>query len=464
MLAVDRHLLERAQDAGDVERGRVDGVVDTRVADQAVHVERLGDAHRTRGAEPLGGRGGLQGGGVERRGRLGLTALLLGRGDRAARGAGDRGHDGLRLLGALEAVRGVPGAELAVAVPVSLGAKARLDLPVRLGHERLALQLALHDQRERGRLHATGALHVAEARVLGHGEVAREHGAPHQVDVLARLAGLREAVVHRGQLRERPLDLLFGDRREPRALHRRCGVDRGHERARIAADKLALAVEVGRDDDAVGLLGEALERADDLALGGHLADRRPHEVRQRGELPRLEVEAVGGEGLALGPRRRGQRIGDSRRRRRALLPHRLPLLVVHQLQREIDAEDVALQADRDPVLLVAAKRVGGRVVDLVGLGLAHGQDLRELLRGDVLLGDDQIHAHDLPGSKVSVPSIHTAVNPSLERAELAGACRRVSAQVRVVVSSPRMAPCGQLGPRCERRSYRPISPARCCIA
>ena len=46
-----------------------------------------------------------------------------------------------------------------------------------------------------------------------------------------------------------------------------------HDVARVRADELALAVEVGRDDDVVGLLGEALDRLDDALLGGQLAAR-----------------------------------------------------------------------------------------------------------------------------------------------------------------------------------------------
>ena len=256
-------------------------------------------------------------------GGLTVRRLALDRRDRPARGACDRGHRALGVLDALEAVDGVPRRELRRRVTAAR--EGALHLPVGLGYERLALALPLDDERERRRLHATGGAHVAVAGELGHREIPREHGAPYQVDVLARLACLREAVVYASEPGERALDLLFRDRREPRTPDRRRLVHRLHEPAGIAADELALAVEVGGDHDLVGLLGDLLQRADELALGRDLADRRPHEVRQRCELPGLEVDAVGRERLApLGPRRRGQRVRQLRRRRLLVLPDRAP--------------------------------------------------------------------------------------------------------------------------------------------
>ena len=322
-----------------------------------------------------------------------LRLLLLGGGDGAGLGCRDGLHDALRLGFALEAVGGVPGRELGSLGLAALGPERALHRPVDLRDERLALELARHDQRERRRLHASGRLHVAVAGELGHRQVAREHGAPHQVDVLARLAGLREALVDLDELRERTLDLVLGDRREPRALDRRLLVDVANERCGIAADELALAVEVGRDDDLVGLLGSVLQRADELALGGHLADRGPDQVRERRQLPALEVDPVDGERLlALLPRRRGKRRRDGRGHGAVVFfPHGLPRPVGEDhLRWEVHAEDVALEADGHPVLAVGAEGVDGRVVDLLGLGLAHRKDLGELLGGDVLLGDDEL--------------------------------------------------------------------------
>lgn len=50
------------------------------------------------------------------------------------------------------------------------------------------------------------------------------------------------------------------------------------------------------------------------------------------------------------------------------------------------------QTHRDPVLTVDLEAVDLRVVDLIGLGRAGiGQQLRDLLRGDVLLCNDEFH-------------------------------------------------------------------------
>ena len=57
--------------------------------------------------------------------------------------------------------------------------------PVVLGHEGVALALLLDHDGERGRLDAARAADVAEAAEAGHREVAREDGAPDEVDVLA---------------------------------------------------------------------------------------------------------------------------------------------------------------------------------------------------------------------------------------------------------------------------------------
>jgi len=74
-----------------------------------------------------------------------------------------------------------------------------------------------------------------------------------------------------------------------------------------------------------------------------------------------------------------------------LVPDGLPGAVLElHLRRKVHAEDVSLEPDAHPVLAVTAKRVDRRAVDLLGLGLAHGQDLSELLGGYVLLGNDEL--------------------------------------------------------------------------
>ncbi len=53
VLVVRGDAVERLEDARDVQALRVHRVVDSRVRDQAVHVQRLGDAHRAGRREPF---------------------------------------------------------------------------------------------------------------------------------------------------------------------------------------------------------------------------------------------------------------------------------------------------------------------------------------------------------------------------------------------------------------------------
>ena len=76
MAATGEPVRELLQDAAQVERRRVHGVVDARVADEAVQVERLGDAHGARRRHARSGGGAHERGGVERRGRLVLRGFV----------------------------------------------------------------------------------------------------------------------------------------------------------------------------------------------------------------------------------------------------------------------------------------------------------------------------------------------------------------------------------------------------
>ena len=143
------------------------------------------------------------------------------------------------------------------------------------------------------------------------------------------------------------------------------------------------------------------------------------------DLPRLEVDAVGRERLLLLPRGRPRSrspawaasrgwSGTVTRSSSQTASHAPPS--TDELQREVHAEDVALEADRDPVLAVAAELVDRRVVDLVGRRLADGEYLGQLLGGDVLLGDDELQVRVLPdATAILQPSIHRCVNTYLVR-------------------------------------------------
>ena len=162
------------------------------------------------------------------------------------------------------------------------------DLPIVLGHKRHALALALDHQGKRRRLYAAGGTHVAKAAKLGKRQVAREHRAPNEIDVLTALAGVGQVLVERDEIIEGLRDLGLGKRRILGAGDRQVGRNLAHLVEGVRTDQLALAIEVRSDDDAVGLLGKVLERANELFLGRQLNDGRPGEVRQALEFPALD--------------------------------------------------------------------------------------------------------------------------------------------------------------------------------
>ena len=173
------------------------------------------------------------------------------------------------------------------------------NLPIVLGHKRHALALALNHQGKRRRLHAAGGTHVAKAAKLGERQVAREHGTPNEVDVLTALAGVGQVLVERDEVIEGLRDLGLGKRRILGAGDRQVGRHLAHLVEGVRTDQLALAVEVGCDDDGVRLLRQVLQAADDLLLLRELLDRRVDQIRQGVHLPRLQLNAVLDEGLFL---------------------------------------------------------------------------------------------------------------------------------------------------------------------
>jgi hypothetical protein len=69
---------------------------------------------------------------------------------------------------------------------------------------------------------------------------------------------------------------------------------------RLEADQLSLAVEVGRDHQVVGVLGDLLDRLDDVLVDRLLDQRRIAQVARIDLLPALVVLRVGGiEHVAL---------------------------------------------------------------------------------------------------------------------------------------------------------------------
>ena len=260
------NLCQVAHHGTQIERRRVHGIVDTWVADETGHVEGLGDSHRTRRRDALGRGGSLQRGRRKRRGRLLLTRALGHRGNGRRRSAVNMA---VRRLGSIlvgKARRLVSDLKAIVLGGTLCGAHAA-DLPIVFGHKRHALALALDHQGKRRRLHAAGRAHVTKAAKLGERQIAREHRTPDKVDVLAALAGVGQVLVERDEIIEGLRDLGLGKRRILGAGDRQVRRDLAHLVEGVRADQLTLAIEVRGDDDAVGLLGKVLERANELFLG-----------------------------------------------------------------------------------------------------------------------------------------------------------------------------------------------------
>ncbi len=181
--------------------------------------------------------------------------------------------------------------------------------------------------------------------------------APEQVDVLAGGAGVGQRVGELVELVEGALDLFFGQRRvagtqDPQrpglgflaVAEGRVGVE--HLLQRLEPDQLALAVEVGRDHQLVGLLSDLADRLDDVLVGRLLDQLGVDQVVQVGLLP---VRVALGEGRA---------------------------------------EHVSLQPDRPVVAIGVTPRVIRDFEGFVAGRAALAEEGRDLLGAVVLLGDD----------------------------------------------------------------------------
>ena len=232
------------------------------------------------------------------------------------------------------------------------------DLPEGLRLVGAALELALHDQAERRALDAADGEEVGAEAPGGHRDGAGERGAPDQVDVLARGAGIGERHRELVEVVEGSLDLVLGERGVARALHthevavltvRERGVGRHDLLKRLEADQLALAVEVGRDHEVVGVLGHLLQRPDDVLVGRLLDQLGVDQVARIGLLPVVV------------------RLGEGR------------------------VEHVTLEPDGHVLTGLVGPRVERRLVGRALGGAPTAQYLRDLLRAVVLLSDDQLH-------------------------------------------------------------------------
>ena len=387
---IGRNVGELFHRAFEVERFGIHRVVDTRIGNIAVHVQAFSQAHGACGRKALARGGGHKRRGIERY-RSSLRALfLLDGGNHAGSLALNVGHNGIRGLFALEASRRMRCAEL-----IGSMLEVALDHPIVLGNKRHALAFASDDERERRGLHAARAAHVAVTSEFHDGEVAREHRAPNEVDFLAALARRGQILIELHEIREGVRDFFFRDGRIARTEYRRGIVHLFDLAERVRTDELAFAVEVGRDNDFVGLLGQVLQAADDVFFLRQLLDGRICQIRQRVHLPRAHGDAIGQKRLALGfVRRFREKIGNIGRHDFAIGGHALPALrfLVDDLRNEIGLENMAAQADGYPFFAIEFKTVDGRVVNLVGLRLFNAQQIGDFLGGDILLSNDELQS------------------------------------------------------------------------
>ena len=289
---------------GDLHAGGGDGAVvhlhavGAHVGDRAGLVQGLRDAHGVHGGEAELARGLLlQGGGGER--GVGIAADRLGLDILDAEGAlfdGLFGAGGDAGLAEAEFIEFAPfEVDQAGEEGGAVVAHVRGDLPVFLGLERLDLAVTLDDQAQGDRLDAAGG--------FGAGELAPEHrreGEPEQViERAAREVGIDQVLIEFARVLHRRGDGFLGDRVEGDALdllgqHAALGQQFAH----VPTDRLALAVRVGGEDQAVGLFGQIADLADAaLFVAVQLPVHREVLVRADRTVFRRQVAdvAVGGE-------------------------------------------------------------------------------------------------------------------------------------------------------------------------
>ena len=268
------------------QRVRVDRVVGSRVGDETVVVQVLGQVHRALRRDPESARGvDLEGVRVVRGRRL---ARGLAAGHRLDHARADRALERRVGLGLVpELVGGVMGLEAVAGGMLELGE----ELPEWLGDMGSTLELPLDDQAE-GR--ALDPPDREEGGAVGLGDQRDrpgEGGAPDQVDVLTGTGCVGQRVGELVEVGEGAFDLFLGQGRVTRPF--KCGfqvrVDVEANLERFEADQLAFAVEVGADHQAVSLLRFLLDRLDHVLLAVDRAglERRVDQAGDQVKLPLL---------------------------------------------------------------------------------------------------------------------------------------------------------------------------------
>jgi hypothetical protein len=233
------------------------------LADRHAFVELLGHEHRLLDREPEEAEPVLlEGAGDVGRDRLPVLGpdldLVQNEGRLAACGDDGRGLLGTADGGLLAVDLGQRGLE----GRRGLGLKAGGDVPVFLGLEGLAFPLPVDDEPECDRLDPAGRQAAGDLLPQeGADEVADQ-----TVEDTAGLLGVEQARVDLAEVRESRRDPLLGDLVEGSPKDVR--IDLGQELAEVPGDGFALAVGVGRQDDALAVLGRLPEVRDDLLLFG----------------------------------------------------------------------------------------------------------------------------------------------------------------------------------------------------
>ena len=243
--------------------GRQVGRVGTHVGDVAGLVETLGHHHGLLHPEAQAvARRLLQGGSDERRRGSAGGRPVLALGDAIGRRLElFQGRHGLGFVERLEGLALLTG-NLEAHVGALGGTEVGMHLPVLFRDEGADLAFALHHQLHRHRLHAAGGQPAGNLLP----EQRRDHVADHAVEETPRLLGVHPVDIELAGLGEGLLNGLLGDFVEYHALVAAFVTADGFPQ--VPGDGLPFAVQVGREIDGVGVLGQAAQLVDDLFLAG----------------------------------------------------------------------------------------------------------------------------------------------------------------------------------------------------